>query len=925
MQQWVVGVVAALALIAAGPAWAAPYTWTPTAAGTYNWDNSGPQNNWGSGFPNVIDDVANLNINLAGAETVNLNQAITVGTINLGDNASGYNAMTIAPNGGSLILDVSSGNATIAKATTGNNVKDVISANIQLNDNLTISNATTVGNVITLELSGIISESGANGITFTGVGKTFLSGTGNTFTGPVTVQNGTLFYNTLGNGGASSSLGAGSPTINLGSGANTVQLLHNSTSADTSSATINLTGSGATVTIGNDWSAQSGATVNGGATTFNGNFNNSTGATTLKINGDGSTGDVTINGKILDTGSGVTTVNPIGARTYTFNATDSTYTGKTILGVQAGNPIWRVTKLENAGQASSFGAPTGANATIDMSYSINGLQYIGTTDSTTDRAINLTGSANSSSSYTLRPSTANTTLKFTSDFTSTWVSDLNLNTFSKTLRFDGYNVASRAGKIWIEGKLVDRDTAGGKLLSIYLDDNNGTDFVTLTGTNTFTGTTTLFRNSYLTINTIKNVVVGGPGIPSSLGAPTNVVNGTIQFGQAGTSTLRYIGTGDTTDRVIDLKSNGSNGGKLEQAGTGLLTFTSAFTNSGSANALLTLQGSTAGIGEISGNLSDSSTRTLSLTKAGTGAWVLSGTNGYSGATAVNGGVLVFARTAAKSSSAVTAAAAGAVGLGVGGAGYYSSANVDALYANSLAGFTMNAGSGVGIDTTAGDFTYATSQTTDRFLHKTGANVLTLSGNNTNTKGATVWQGTLVLGHANALGTSGTITVQSNATFAVGSGVTFAPGARTMTFNAGAILAGQGTYNMANTWTTPAGLTLKPGLPETAPTGTLTVDVGGAGKTLAFGANNTLRIAIQPGDTYGKLMVNGALDVSNVRLVVTGTMPASKVVLAQGTSVTGPFQSMDLSGLTGGAKAVVTYTATQILLSPPPAGTVIYIR
>jgi autotransporter-associated beta strand protein len=924
MQQWMVGVVAALALIAAvGPAWAAAYTWTPTAAGTYSWTNS--PSFWTSGFPNGIDDVANLNINLAGAQTVNLDQTITVGTLNLGDTTSGYFPMTIAGGaGGSLILDVTSGNATIAKTTVGNASNDVISANIQLNDNLTVTNAATVNpNRITLELSGAISQSGgAKGITFTGVGKTFLSGTGNTFTGPVTVQNGTLFYNTLGNGGASSSLGAGSPTINLGSGANTVQLLHNSTSADTNNATINLTGSGGTVTIGNDWGQQSGATLNnGGAITFNGNFNNSTGATTLKINGDGNTGDVTINGKILDTGSGVTTVNPIGARTYTFNATDSTYTGKTILGVQAGNPIWRVTKLANAGQASSFGAPTGANATIDMHYSNSGLQYIGTTDNTTDRSINLTGSASSSSLYTLRPSTANTTLKFTSDFTSTWASDANLNTFSKTLVFDGYGVSSRTGKIWIEGKLVDRDTAGGKLLSIYLDDNNGTDFVTLTGTNTFTGTTRLYRNSYLTISSIKNL-----GQASALGAPTNVANGTIQFGQWGTSTLRYIGTGDTTDRVIDLKSDSNGrGGKLEQAGTGLLKFTSASTNSGTANALLTLQGSTAGIGEISGNLSDSSPRTLSLTKAGTGIWILSGTNTYTGATAVNGGVLVFARTAAKSSSAVTAAAAGAVGLGVGGAGYYSSADVDALYANLLAGFTMNAGSGVGIDTTAGDFTYATSQTTDRFLHKTGANVLTLSGNNTNTKGATVWQGTLVLGHANALGTSGTITVQSNATFAVGSGVTFAPGARTMTFNAGAILAGQGTYNMANTWTTPAGLTLKPGLPETAPTGTLTVDVGGAGKTLAFGANNTLRIAIQPGDTYGKLMVNGALDVSNVRLVVTGTMPASKVVLAQGTSVTGPFQSMDLSGLTGGAKAVVTYTATQILLNPPPNGTVITIR
>jgi hypothetical protein len=62
----------------------------------------------------------------------------------------------------------------------------------------------------------------------------------------------------------------------------------------------------------------------------------------------------------------------------------------------------------------------------------------------------------------------------------------------------------------------------------------------------------------------------------------------------------------------------------------------------------------------------------------------------------------------------------------------------------------------------------------------------------------------------------------------------------------------------------------------------------------------------------------------VQLVVTGTAPASKVVLAQGTSVTGPFQNVDVSGVTGG-QVEVTYTATQVLFGPPPAGTVFSIR
>jgi autotransporter-associated beta strand protein len=1112
MQQWMVGVVAALALIAAGPAWAAPYTWTPTAAGTYNWDNSGPQNNWGSGFPNVIDDVANLNINLAGAETVNLNQAITVGTINLGDNASGYNAMTIAPNGGSLILDVGSGSATIGKATAGNNVKDVISANIQLNDNLTISNATTVGNVITLELSGAISESGgAKGITFPGVGKTFLSGTGNTFTGPVTVQNGTLFYNTLGNGGASSSLGAGSPTINLGSGANTVQLLHNSASADTNNATINLTGSGATVTIGNDWFGQSGG-VSGGAITFNGNFNNSTGANTLQINGSG-TGDITFNGSILDTGSGVTAVKVIGQNIYTFNSATNTYTGKTTLQGQAGNPTLRFTKLADAGVASSFGAPTGANATIDMGVSNGGLQYIGTTDSTSNRKINLIGNGGG---YTIGIGSAapnGKTLTLNGDIQSSFTAN------NSTLNFT--RGGSMTGKIVVNGLLAD---SASKTLSVYLDDNNSTDFVTLTGTNTFTGTTTLFRNSYLTISSIKNL-----GQASALGAPTNVVNGTIQFGQAGTSTLRYIGTGDTTDRVIDLKSdNAGRGGKLEQAGTGLLTFTSASTNSGTANALLTLQGSTAGIGEISGNLSDSSTRTLSLTKDGTGTWVLSGNNTYTGTTYINSGILrlssanalgggnlAFRGAQSYVSSGVLELGAGdftrSLGSGagqvkwdattssggfsaygasrivnLGGSGAQVTVGVSGFYDSWNSGTAGrvpiifgSTGSDAQLDfqnpinfngrqiiiqvddnpNTISDVTVLSGQLSNGGFTKTGAGTLILTAANTfsgaNAGGLNIEGGVVRLAHATALPATSTLnlvggvaelTAQSGdftralgtsgnkvtwryvktngGSWIYGSGgfsayggdryvniggagatliwntadfvqtgnalifgsstadsqiefknpIDLAGAVRTIQVDdntnstadqallsgalsnggltktgtgklvlgvnetyAGATTVSNGTLVVNGTLAS-SGITVNP-LGTLGGTGTTTVAVSlDAGGTVAPGDNGTgtltvgslaspgggvLRYSVQSG-TCGKLVVNGALDVSTMQLVVTGTAPASKVVLAQGTSVTGPFQNVDVSGVTGG-QVEVTYTATQVLFGPPPAGTVILLR
>jgi len=179
------------ALLAAHPASAATFTWTPTAAGTYNWDNSGPQVNWTSGFPNALDDIANLNIDLLGGQTINLNQTITVGTINLGDTGSAYFGTTVAGAGGSLILDVSTGSALISKATAANTAADLISADIKLNDNLVVNNAAASG---TLTLSGIISQnSGAKSLTKIGVGNLILNGAAaNTFTGGLIIKAGTL-------------------------------------------------------------------------------------------------------------------------------------------------------------------------------------------------------------------------------------------------------------------------------------------------------------------------------------------------------------------------------------------------------------------------------------------------------------------------------------------------------------------------------------------------------------------------------------------------------------------------------------------------------------------------------------------------------------------------------------------------------------
>jgi autotransporter-associated beta strand protein len=199
------------------------------------------------------------------------------------------------------------------------------------------------------------------------------------------------------------------------------------------------------------------------------------------------------------------------------------------------------------------------------------------------------------------------------------------------------DTANATDKITIPSKIADSNGNGGGWF-FFRKVGGGT--VELTGANTYTGQT-LFEGGTLIVSSLNSVAKGKA--TSSLGAPTTPETGLIGFG--GDCTLAYTGTGEATDRSMDLAGQKQTV-TFDQSGTGLLRFTSPLDISGYGHAKsLVLKGSTAGMGEFAGNIGNPHDRkkeaTLALTKTGTGTWTLSGTNSYTGPTKVIAGTLVL--------------------------------------------------------------------------------------------------------------------------------------------------------------------------------------------------------------------------------------------------------------------------------------------
>jgi T5SS/PEP-CTERM-associated repeat protein/autotransporter-associated beta strand protein len=164
---------------------------------------------------------------------------------------------------------------------------------------------------------------------------------------------------------------------------------------------------------------------------------------------------------------------------------------------------------------------------------------------------------------------------------------------------------------------------------------NEDGIVEVTGLNTYSGRTAV-NAATLVFNSIADW--DPSGIASALGAPTNAADATIRLGVTGElGTLRYTGSGHSSNRDIDLEGDGG-AIEVDTIATGPLVLTGNIRANTSGVKTLVLGGDGAS-GTIAGVITNQSGNIL-VEKRGQSTWNLTGDNTYTEDTNVYDGELV---------------------------------------------------------------------------------------------------------------------------------------------------------------------------------------------------------------------------------------------------------------------------------------------
>jgi fibronectin-binding autotransporter adhesin len=311
--------------------------------------------------------------------------------------------------------------------------------------------------------------------------------------------------------------------------------------------------------------------------------------------------------------------------------------------------------------------------------------------------------------------------------------------------------------------------------------NNGSGAVSLTtaGNVTLGNTTAASTNDF----TGGTTVTGGTltvATPVAAGAKSGLGAGAVTVNAGGNLRIFTGSTGNAQSYANNINLNDA----TLTSEDGVVTYDGTVTLSGT-NTINAVYGDK---NAIFSNATNSITGTGNLVTTGTSV-ILYGVNTYSGTTRVAGGNLQFAKLtafynntpASWTATNLTVNSGATATFNVGGAGEFTSANLDAIKAlgTTTGGFLR--GSNLGINTTnaGGSFTYASSIANPNNgvnalgVIKRGTGTLILSGANTHTGTTGVVQGVLditgSLVAGSALTTAGGTTLQITGTGSLGGG------------------------------------------------------------------------------------------------------------------------------------------------------------
>lgn len=459
------------------------------------------------------------------------------------------------------------------------------------------------------------------------------------------------------------------------------------------------------------------------------------------------------------------------------------------------------------------------------------------------------------------------------------------------------NVGTTLGSMTLSGIISDGVTGG----QVALVHNNtvGTNLETLTlsGANTYTGTTTVTKGL---LNVNNNSALGSTagGTTVASGGAINLLNG-IQV------------TGET---ITISATHSNNAGALQANAAASATWAGNVILVSGASSRIGAQA--AGTLTVSGAITEQTAGTSLFVSglSGTGTVILTaaaGSNTYTGLTSlVRGNLKGGATNALAQNSVIDVGSSTAVDQStldlngfdqtIGGlkhSGNTAGGNATVTNSGALKTLTVNQST----DTSFGDTTLTTGAITGALaLTKTGSGILTLTGTNTATGQATVNGGTLVIGTA--------------------SGGSWASG---VDVNSGGTLKGRGAISGAVTVN--SGGTYSPGnSPGIQSVGSLTLNSGSTtvieidGLTAGNGSGFHDQIQV----TGAAVINGGTLSAQTIFSGSSGFVPAAgtKFTVITASSLTGTFSQIDSASNPSNISFLPEYTSTAVNLYVTPGRT-----